>query len=515
MSEKIRFRIIVLALAAAGIAITIYKHVKYDFPFLPTQERNVWTVEAKITFEPTNEPITVSLAVPDEQRTLTLLQESYISSGYNFVRDDEDKLHHRVIWTKPKATEMQTLYYRVDVAETSANQSILALPEELHLPESSWIAEQQATAEKLLSNIETLNDKPQTFIQAVVELLNQESVKEDVNLLTDSDTTILAKAKLAQRLLLMKDIPVQIGRGFELTEGESHRLSLHTFLGYFDPKTKKWDTYSFDNPNIENPDTFLVWQRGGLSLLEVSGGTNVKLKFTSIVNAQKAYQLAKHIALGKGGWLFDFSIYSLPIEQQATFKMLFLVPIGALIVVIMRSLIGIKTSGTFMPILIAMAFVSTRLGPGLVLFVIIVGAGLTIRYYLSSLNLLLVPRISAVLVVVLILMAAMSIISYKLGLQQGLRATLFPMIILAWTVERLSITWEEEGPREVFVQTSGSLIVALIAFFVMSSRLVSHVMFWFPELLLTLLAIIMLMGQYTGYRVLELIRFKPFTKGGA
>ena len=41
----------------------------------------------------------------------------------------------------------------------------------------------------------------------------------------------------------------------------------------------------------------------------------------------------------------------------------------------------------------------------------------------------------------------------------ALTVTFFPMIILAWTIERMSIVWEEDGPYEVVVQAGGSLLL--------------------------------------------------------
>ncbi|MEM9237832.1 MAG: 7TM domain-containing protein, partial [Verrucomicrobiota bacterium] len=46
--------------------------------------------------------------------------------------------------------------------------------------------------------------------------------------------------------------------------------------------------------------------------------------------------------------------------------------------------------------------------------------------------------------------------------------------------------------------------------FVMRERQVRYWAFYFPELLLVLLAGIILLGRYTGYRLSELIRFKNF-----
>jgi hypothetical protein len=203
----------------------------------------------------------------------------------------------------------------------------------------------------------------------------------------------------------------------------------------------------------------------------------------------------------------DFSIYSLPIEQQNAFKMILLLPIGALIVVIMRLIIGIRTSGTFMPILIALALIQTTLISGIILFLIVISIGLLIRSYLSRLNLLFVARISAVIIVVIVIMAGISIISNKFGIDQAMSVTFFPMIILSWTIERMSVLWEEDGPREVLIQGSGSLLTAVIAYLFMTNRTIEYLTFNFPELMLVNLAFILILGQYTGYRLSELYRF--------
>jgi hypothetical protein len=219
------------------------------------------------------------------------------------------------------------------------------------------------------------------------------------------------------------------------------------------------------------------------------------------------YLLDKQELLKKAAVL-DFSLFSLPVSEQNAYKHILLVPFGALVVVLLRVLGGLRTSGTFMPVLIALAFMETTLFAGLIMFVLIVGMGLIIRSYLSNLNLLLVARISAVMIVVILIMSFMSILSFKLGIKEVLTVTFFPMIILAWTIERMSILWEEEGAKEVFIQGGGSLIVAVFAYFVMSYPFVSHIAFNFPELLLVVLALIIMLGRYSGYRLSELIRFR-------
>ena len=76
----------------------------------------------------------------------------------------------------------------------------------------------------------------------------------------------------------------------------------------------------------------------------------------------------------------------------------------------------------------------------------------------------------------------------------------------------MSITWEEDGAKEVLRQGSGSLIVAICAFFVMTNSTLSFITFNFPEVLVGVLGVIILMGRYSGYRLSELYRFKSMVR---
>jgi len=42
----------------------------------------------------------------------------------------------------------------------------------------------------------------------------------------------------------------------------------------------------------------------------------------------------------------------------------------------------------------------------------------------------------------------------------------------------------------------------------MSTHPVQHIFFAFPEMVLVLMALTLLIGRYTGYRLVELLRFK-------
>ena len=162
--------------------------------------------------------------------------------------------------------------------------------------------------------------------------------------------------------------------------------------------------------------------------------------------------------------------------------------------------------------LIAMSLVEPGFWAGLVCFTLIIGMGVAIRAGLSKLNLLLVPRISAVVIFVILIMQFLAIIGYNWNWSIASSALFFPIIITAWIIERASITWEEEGAKNAMKQIVYSVLVAIITYFVIVNEYIRHIMFAFDELNLVILFVVMLLGTYTGYRVTELMRFAPLAK---
>ena len=243
--------------------------------------------------------------------------------------------------------------------------------------------------------------------------------------------------------------------------------------------------------------------------MTVEGGSNVEYDFAVQENHLDAVAIAETQAAQQDARAMDFSLYSLPIQTQAVYAVLLMIPIGALVMVVMRNIVGIDAFGTFMPVLIALAFRETRLLWGIVLFTLLITLGLTIRFLLERLRLLLVPRLSAVLIVVVLLMLFISLTSHRMGMETGLSVALFPMVIIAMTIERMSVVWEERGPADAMRAAMGSLVVAVFAYVSMGMAWLEHLIFTFPELLLVVLALVVLAGRYTGYRLTELRRFAP------
>ncbi|WP_263078855.1 inactive transglutaminase family protein [Endozoicomonas sp. Mp262] len=507
MKGRFQFSFAVIFLILVGLGLALYKHFALGFPLLRGEESTVWSIEARVEFMAHGEPAQATLSLPDHQPGVRILDESFASPGYGINQFDEQG-QRRAEWSIRKANGQQDIFYKVKLHPQSG--STLNNPDDTQpvpnknkpvLPEPY-----QTAAYSLLDKVKERSADARSFAGTLVGEFIAKEPSQNANMLMDMAENRESKTRLLIDLLTMSNIPARMVRGLYLEDGRRRQpivdmLEVYTDKGWilFDPMTGK----------AGNPANFFLWQRGGKSLLDVMGGSNSRVSFSIISQSVPARELAITEAKADDAAIVDFSIYSLPLEAQNAFKTILLIPIGTLVVLIMRVLVGLRTSGTFMPVLIAVAFLHTQLLPGLAIFIAIVSIGLWIRSILSQMNMLLVARLAAVIIVVIGIMAAMSILSWKLGISQALTITFFPMIILAWTIERMSILWEEEGPKDVLIEGFGSLLVASISYLLMTNSLVEHLTFNFPELLLSVLGFTLMLGQYTGYRLLELRRFKP------
>ncbi|MDV5170577.1 inactive transglutaminase family protein [Photobacterium rosenbergii] len=500
MTSRIPFYFLITLLVIAGAALSMYRHDVYGVPWTPGEERALWELEARIEFDAIGDPVKVSMAAPETQQGFTQIDESTSSPGYGVALIDTNK-GRRAEWSIREATGKQILYYKTQML-VDDQASFNMVPPKGDTVAVSLDNPQQTAATALLDQARSLSSDNVTLARELIKQFNDRN-NQNAALLLNS----LSREQAIINLLSLEKIHARIVGGLQLEDGR-RRQSITPMVEVWGGEV--WELFDLQTGEEGKPDNILLWNQQGHSLLDVIGGRNSNISFSIIAQDITPQQATREKVQAED--LLNFSIHSLPVEEQAMFKTIMLVPIGALIVVFLRIIVGLKTSGTFMPVLIAVAFVQTQLVTGILGFLLIVGTGLVIRSYLSKLNLLLVARISAVIITVIMIISVFTVVAFKIGLVEGLSITFFPMIILSWTIERMSILWEEEGAKEVLIQGGGSLLTAVFVYLAMTNPLIRHLTFNFIGIQLIILALILMLGNYTGYRLSELRRFKPLAE---
>ncbi|MEW6532494.1 MAG: inactive transglutaminase family protein [Thermodesulfobacteriota bacterium] len=503
--------VLVAVLTLLGLGIFLYKAYVLNLPLSPRTPSEVWNVEASISFTAKGGPVKVSMYVPMSTRAYGLVDEHFISGGYGLVTVMQDG-NRRATWSIRDAKGKQSLYYKAGMVRVRTKAPLQETERpKVEAPEMSEAALQAAKA--LIAEIKAKSADTPTMVAELIKRLNKAEPDENAKLLLGPQPTLKKKVQVAVNVLLVADIPARMVSGIRL-ESEKYEFSQKTPLLHWLEVHHKKQWLSFDPLRGKSPvpDDWLRWWRGSESLVHQEGGEQLRVVMSvsprieeGVVSAVRRGQIAEPL-------LLRFSLFSLPVKTQAVYRVLLLIPVGSLLLVFLRNIIGIRTFGTFMPVLIGLSFRETGLLWGALLFSVVVAMGLSVRFYLERLKLLVVPRLAAVLTVVILLMVGLSLITHLLGLHRGLSVALFPMVILTMTIERMSVVWEERGSTEALISGVGSLVTAALAFLVMNVKVVEHLVFVFPELLLVVLAITLLIGRYTGYRLADLYRFRALAR---
>ena len=496
---------LILTLIVLSLSVFFYRHYVLGVPLSDTEDLNSWTIEANLHFvTDTNKPVKANFTIPYSPPNLLILDEYFVAQNYG-INTTLNGYNRQVVWSLRRSnTKLQSLYYRAIVRETANTNLILKKPP--HRKPQALDEQQKTAVTAIIEQARLSSADIQTFTQATLSELNKQSGNAKLlvgNLfdeahLVDAAIMVLNQAKIDA-------MPIQ---GFHLSE--QAKAVVKFFLAVYNGQ--EW---IFINPNTGStglPKDFLTWQYGAEPMFDLQGGRKPIFNLSISPTPINALSIAKAHGLQTQSQLLRFSLLELPIHVQDTYKILLTLPLGAFIILLLRNFIGLKTFGTFMPVLIALAFRETHVIWGIILFTLIVSLGLLARFYLEKLRLLLVPRLAAILTVVILLMLALSIISHHLGLESGLSAALFPMVILTMTIERMCIGWEERGPYDAIKSGVGSMIAAVLTYSVMSNPALQYLIFAFPELLLFNLAMILWFGQYRGYRLFELFRFNALSR---
>jgi len=167
-----------------------------------------------------------------------------------------------------------------------------------------------------------------------------------------------------------------------------------------------------------------------------------------------------------------------------------------------------------MPALIALALrgLSPLWAAGLLAGVLAIGVGA--RIALERLRLLMVPRLSILLCLVVLYVTGIALVNQHSGGRDWFAGTLLPIVIITMWIERITITAEEEGTPEALRRIFWSLVVASAVLPVFQNQLAGYLVFTFPELTFVSMGVLVWIGGYTGYRAVELIRFRSLTEEG-
>ncbi len=518
--------LVAAVLSAIGLGIFYYKHKVLEFPLSPGKEYQGWQVEVafktwpKQNWRVKEHPVFLQFKLPTGARDLAVAEESFITSDFGREIMVDDSTGNRTVnLSKRMAKAREVILYRASIYKLDS-----PAPEKMQktLPKADMAYAREnrfkmlrkeddplyLAIDALIEEARQKSANPGTFARQLYRLAIDE--KDNRGRLIRSEISSLQSVQaVAAFLLNTAGVPARLVHGIPLSTQDRNVRFVQWVELYMQDQ---WQPIDPLTGRIGLSADYLPWWIGNDTFFQNEGlqGLNVS------VSLRQTDDNAMTRAIWKSGELANVllktSFYTLPIETQLVMQILLLIPLGALLIAFLRQVIGIKTFGTFMPVLIALSFRQTGLEAGLLFYALIVGIGLMVRGIFSKMHLLFAPRLSAILTMVVLLIAFLGLFSYRLGIETGVSISLFPVVILTMTIERLSIMIEEYGLKESMTTMLGSLFAAILSFIVINDPNIVHLVFTFPELLLVVVALNLLLGSYNGYKLTEYFRFKALQR---
>ena len=499
------------ALFLLTCVLVLYRIIWLGYPVFPVSEGQSWQLLVNVYITPKEEQSGLSLALPSEQTGYMVVEERVLSGMYAFYIHTQGSNRFGV-WSGAGVDRPEEITYRATIHSRPRRGVPIQSPLLSPFPAAISREEQslaQAAAMKWQASA------PMVRFRAVVAALKgnwgDSPPGDDRSRRWRVVQQKYDRTDAALALFRASSLPARAAEGLRLAE-EVQTLPT------------KWIEVWVDRSWVHlNPETWEVYPSsaallplavGGFPAVRATGGELSDIRWTLNRQVLSQWKLFYEQITRSAHFLDRWSLLQLPQEFQGTFRILLLVPIGALIISILRNVVGFPTFGIFMPMLIALAFRSTGTVYGVAIFCGVLLVGYAARSFLDKLHLLLVPRLSVILTLVIACFTLLALVGNKLGLRELMAVGLIPFVILTMTIERFFILIEESGIWEAFRAAIGSVAVAVIAYGLISWETLQFAFFVYPELILTVAALQILLGRYTGYRLSELYRFR-FLKGSS
>ncbi len=504
------------SLIALGLIVFAWKIVVLDLPLAPSNPEGLWRVEVQLRARGA-ERGSLRIALPSTSEGQVIQDENLLSDRLLFtIRNEQGQ--RSGIWTGTLKGEHEPSYgFRVQLTDRDTT-----LARGLNGPPTARGAERhvEATAEfpaesELVTAILDVLDLPSEadpvgrtrtiFGYVTDEIATVQDGSDDALLaLTGREASAEGKARLLVTLLRGAGVPARQMQGLRLRDG-------------YDPLRMVWAEAALGSQWVPMvpaeglfavlPDDLLTLRVGSDPLVHATGVEAVTHRYRAIRERMRPDEL-EALMVPQIPWLASFSLYRLPVDIQEAFRILMVVPLAALGMAIFRNLIGVRAFGTFLPILLALALRATGLVPGLAMIAAVIALGVVARLAMDRLHLLLVPRLSVLLCVVILATAFFALIGRGLEAPSLFGGVLFPIVILTMLVERFSINVAEEGLRLALQQLFWTVSISCSVYPLFRSTTIEHLMFGFPELVVVVMGTLVLLGGYSGYRLFELRRFR-------
>ena len=199
--------------------------------------------------------------------------------------------------------------------------------------------------------------------------------------------------------------------------------------------------------------------------------------------------------------------------DQATLVFLLFVPIIATLFAFSRQVVGLRSFGLYVPLLLTFVFQTIGIGLGLFLFLSILILATLARLVIGRFRLLYIPRMALVLTSSTIAALAIIYVGVTFNLYQLLNFSILPILIIIFLVEEFVSIQIKQNAKTAFWLTAETLFLVIIAFYLIEWTALREYVLSHPFVIIVgSLVINIILARWSGLRLTEFWRFRAVLK---
>ncbi|MFC1651610.1 7TM domain-containing protein [Patescibacteria group bacterium] len=290
-------------------------------------------------------------------------------------------------------------------------------------------------------------------------------------------------------------------------------LSRKTFVAASDKSFGSIEQIAKSTADILKPDAFFLTREDSLNTIislqntdKLSSNLKAKNLDFRLIGAEEAQK----VTYFKYYNFLSYTVNAMKRHGVPTnaLILILMLPVVATLFAFARQIVGFKTFGIFIPVLITLSFLAIGLRYGIIVFCLILIVGTVGRVILRRLRLLYLPRMA-----ILITAVSLAILGFWAGgvyfrVTDVVSISIFPILVMIILVEQFVSAQIEKGVGAAVLLTVETLVIAIAGYYLVGWETLRSFILNTPEWIFILIPINILLGLWSGLRLREFWRFR-------
>ncbi|MFC1632767.1 7TM domain-containing protein [Patescibacteria group bacterium] len=199
----------------------------------------------------------------------------------------------------------------------------------------------------------------------------------------------------------------------------------------------------------------------------------------------------------------------LPLNTLVIFLAL---PLIALFFIIGKQVIGLRTFGLYIPVLLTVALLPLGLVTGLVVFLGSLFITELIRPSFRWMRLSFLPRSAIMVTAITLLFLGFFVVAGTLDYIHLLPYAIFPALLSIPLIEKFASVRIEKSRSAAIRYTLETMLMVVISFVVINLPVINTLIISYPETIIIVALLAFLVGRFTGLRIVEYYRFQDLIR---